>query len=247
MIFVMDVDGTICFNGTYIEASLRDKIKKLASKHQVIFASARPIRDLLPVVQSFENHTLIGGNGSIISQDNQISVVKSISQEPFNHIKALIRTHHLQYIIDDSFDYTANISSDNAIFKQLDPAHLAHRLSIEDIEKPIKVILVDLNEQMFQLVQHELEKYASLLSIHYHRHENNIDITAENIDKYTTLRKIIGESPYIAYGNDVNDYELLKHAEKAYLVREDDKGMRLTDVEYLDSQAQAVIESLKDY
>ena len=168
MIFVMDVDGTICFNGMYIEEPLRKEIKNIATKHQVIFASARPIRDLLPVVQGFENHTLIGGNGSIISQDNQISVVKSISEAPFNHIKALIHKYNLQYIADDSFDYAANVSPENAIFKQLDPAHLANRLTIEDVEKPIKVILIDLDEQLFELVQQELKnmrRYSQFITI----------------------------------------------------------------------------------
>lgn len=246
MIFVMDVDGTICFNGMYIEEPLRKEIKNIARKHQVIFASARPIRDLLPVVQGFENHTLIGGNGSIISQDNQISVVKSISEDPFNHIKSLIHKYNLQYIVDDSFDYAANVSHDNAIFKQLDPSHLANRLSIENIENPIKVILINLDEHLFELVQQELKKYEALLSIHYHRRENNIDITAQNINKHTTLRKIIGEMPYVAYGNDANDYELLKHAEKSYFVGESDGIMRLTNAEYLESHAQAVMTSLKN-
>ncbi|MCY1565587.1 HAD-IIB family hydrolase [Staphylococcus pettenkoferi] len=247
MIFVMDVDGTICFNGMYIEEPLRKEIKNIATKHQVIFASARPIRDLLPVIRGFEDYTLIGGNGSIISQDNQISVVKSISEDPFNHIKSLIHKYNLQYIVDDSFDYAANVSPDNTIFRQLDPSHLANRLTIEEIEKPIKVILVNLDDHLFELVQQELEKYESSLSIHYHHRENNIDITAQNINKYTTLRKVIGNLPYFTYGNDVNDYELLKHAEKAYFVGERNESMRLTNAEYLESHAQAVMTSLKNY
>lgn len=51
--------------------------------------------------------------------------------------------------------------------------------------------------------------------------------------------------PYVAYGNDANDYELLKHAEKSYFVGESDGIMRLTNAEYLESHAQAVMTSLK--
>ena len=109
------------------------------------------------------------------------------------------------------------------------------------------MILINLDEQLFELVQQELKKYEALLSIHYHRRENNIDITAQNINKHTTLRKIIGEMPYVAYGNDANDYELLKHAENSYFVGESDESMRLTNAEYLESHAQAVMTSLKDY
>ena len=38
------------------------------ANHNVIFASARPIRDLIPVIPEFADDTLIGGNGSIISK-----------------------------------------------------------------------------------------------------------------------------------------------------------------------------------
>lgn len=45
MIIVFDVDGTICFNGQYIEDELSNQIASLQKKHNIIFASARPIRD----------------------------------------------------------------------------------------------------------------------------------------------------------------------------------------------------------
>jgi len=64
---VFDVDGTICFNGQYIDELLINKIKEINKKYDVIFASARPIRDLIPVVKEFKNEILIGGNGSIVS------------------------------------------------------------------------------------------------------------------------------------------------------------------------------------
>ena len=90
MIFVMDVDGTICFNGRFIENLLYKELKRISRKHQVIFASARPIRDLLPVVKGFDSHILIGGNGSIVSINNEISVVESISKiaVSYTHLRA---------------------------------------------------------------------------------------------------------------------------------------------------------------
>ncbi|MEJ7540280.1 HAD hydrolase family protein, partial [Staphylococcus lugdunensis] len=66
--------------------------------HQVIFASARPIRDLLPVIPEFKDFTLIGGNGSIISQNGQIEVIKSITQDDLQLIKDIIHAYQLKYI-----------------------------------------------------------------------------------------------------------------------------------------------------
>ena len=47
---------------------LQRLFKLRQANHNVIFASARPIRDLLPVIPEFADDTLIGGNGSIISK-----------------------------------------------------------------------------------------------------------------------------------------------------------------------------------
>lgn len=68
MKFVFDIDGTLCFNGKSIDPSIVDALLQLQnSGHELIFASARPIRDLLPVLpEVFHQHTLIGQSSSII-------------------------------------------------------------------------------------------------------------------------------------------------------------------------------------
>jgi len=49
--FVFDLDGTICFKGQPLSASITSALEDcLQHGHDVIFASARPIRDLLPVL-----------------------------------------------------------------------------------------------------------------------------------------------------------------------------------------------------
>lgn len=247
MIFVMDVDGTICFNGLFIEDILHSEIQRIGKNHQIIFASARPIRDLLPVVKAFECPILIGGNGSIVSINNEVSVVKSIPINAFEYIKSLIIKNDLEYIIDGSFDYSANVNPNNKIYRQLDPDHLAKNVKIEEIDEPIKIILINLNDDMFEMIKNNLEKYESTLSINYHKRENNIDITAQNINKYTTLKSIIHDKLYIAYGNDINDYELLKHAETVYYVSEDNQEVPFDNVNIIQNDAYSVVESMKHY
>lgn len=218
MYYVFDVDGTICFNGIKIENCIIEELIGLEKRgHQVIFASARPIRDLLPVVEKFSTNVLIGGNGSIISKDKKIEVISSIPDKYFNQIVDLINKYELNYIIDDKFNYSARIPENNLIFKQLDPNNLAKNISVNEIKTPIKIILVDIDTSKFDVIKNELEKAGKALSIIVHSNENSIDITAENIDKHTTLMKII--SPiYNAFGNDSNDVELLNNAENSYFV-----------------------------
>ena len=51
MIFVFDLDGTISFSGREIAPDIIAELKKIEELgHQIVFASARPIRDLLPVL-----------------------------------------------------------------------------------------------------------------------------------------------------------------------------------------------------
>ncbi|MGW7976951.1 HAD family phosphatase [Staphylococcus xylosus] len=218
MIYVFDIDGTICFNGKFIESRLRDAIHQLAQRHTVIFASARPIRDLIPVVKDYQDHCLIGGNGSIVSQNGEIKVMDYIPNQLFEKIIKLISIFDLDFIIDSDFDYVAKVKQSNKIFQQLDPDNLASNIGIHKVKQPIKIILVDIKERIFDEVRDALQKFRQHLSINVHEDDNNIDITAKEINKYTTLKKMIGEQNYIAFGNDINDAQLLKYAQKSIFV-----------------------------
>lgn len=218
MNIVFDVDGTICFNGQYIEEALATQIKELQQCHNIIFASARPIRDLLPVVKEFNSQLLIGGNGSIVQHKDEIEVVGLINKHIFKHIQQIISQYHLHYIIDDDFNYSSNLSSDYTIFKQLDPDYLAQNISIEDIKPPIKIILVDIPQAIYHDLKTSMQSFSEELSLNFHDNERNIDITAQNINKYTTLIKYLGNEDYIAFGNDINDIQLLNHAAQAFFI-----------------------------
>ena len=219
--FVFDIDGTICFNGQYIEDIISDALDDLNKNHELIFASARPIRDLLPVVTRFKDNLLIGGNGSIISYNGVIQVIDYISNNDYMHLKKLIVEYDLSYIIDGAFDYSAKVDPSNLIYRQLDPMNLAKNVSFEDIEKPIKIILIDIPANLYDNISQRLADLGDNISVNYHHRESNIDITARNINKYTTLKKLIGNRNYIGYGNDINDYDLLMNAQKSYYISQD--------------------------
>ncbi|UEX89653.1 HAD-IIB family hydrolase [Staphylococcus ratti] len=245
MKFVFDVDGTICFNGQFIEPELVNEIKRIEKQNEVIFASARPIRDLLPVVRNFEYNFLIGGNGSIISREGEIEVIKAIPGVVYSKIKDLIRKYHLKYIIDGAFDYASNVSESSNIYQQLDPDNLANKVEMEAIEEPIKIILIDIPEELFIEIKRHIAKLGSNISILYHDGEHNIDITAKGINKFSTLKKIIGNEAYIAYGNDVNDYELLQNAAQSFYVSDNVEKLSFDITEVVKSNFKSLVMSLK--
>jgi HAD superfamily hydrolase (TIGR01484 family) len=245
LIYVFDVDGTICFNGKNINSKLIKKIKMLEENNEILFASARPIRDLIPVVKSFENNTLIGGNGSIISKNKSIKVIKQIPIKDYKLIKQIIRDYNLKFIIDDSFNYSSNVDSNNTIFKQLDPDNLAENISSEKIINPIKIILVDISNEIFSKIKQYLITNGNNLSICFHEKENNIDITSKSINKHFTLRNIIGEKPYIAFGNDINDFELLKYAEQAFYVNDNAETKVPKNFKIISASVEAILKTLE--
>lgn len=246
MNIVFDVDGTICFNGQYIEDELSNQITALQQKHNIIFASARPIRDLISVVKNFNSRLLIGGNGSIVQNDDGIEVVQSIDAASFVIIKNLIHRYHLKYIVDDDFNYASNLSSDYKIYKQLDPDHLAKNIELEEISTPIKIILIDIPSNNYPLLKKHIEKLSDQLSINFHDNDRNIDITAENINKYTTLIKYLRNEDYIAFGNDVNDIQLLNHAVKAYFVGTKDNqiALNLQHLNLIEADTQLITQNI---
>ncbi|RPF58213.1 HAD-IIB family hydrolase [Abyssicoccus albus] len=247
MIFVFDVDGTICFDGQTIEDPIKEAIFKLKQENDVVFASARPIRDLLPVVNEFNGCTLIGGNGSIVSKNDEIEVMDYISDHDYSFIKKLIKDYSLNYIIDGSFDYSAKIPKDNMIAKQLDPANLAHNIGMDEIRKPIKIILIGIAEEYYEKISNLIKASGDGLSINYHDDERNIDITSTGINKYTTFKRLFGETDYTAYGNDINDYELLKYAQQAHYVSDSIKDIELDDEVVIMKGVESVSESILEY
>lgn len=215
MIFVFDLDGTICFDGKRIPPEIQTALNELmAQGHQLIFASARPIRDLLPLLtDTLKSALLIGGNGSITQMNQQIQANCPIAQNDFNQIKQWINEFDLDYLVDDIWHYSKRIRQPHPIEHKIDSAKLAENRPLFHIAHPIKTILLNLNADQYVQVKSKLVKLNVNLIEHSEPNSlYNLDITAKNINKYSTLLNFIGKQPYIAFGNDMNDFELLKHA-----------------------------------
>lgn len=175
MKFVFDIDGTLCFNGKSIDPSIIDSLLQLQhAGHELIFASARPIRDLLPVLpEVFHQHTLIGANGAMISQQSKISVIKPIQAYTYHHILRIIQKYELDYIIDDDWNYAAKLDAENAIFERLDPHKLASCINVANIDTPIKIILLNIDPAQITTILDELNKYHQELEMIHHSNEYN--------------------------------------------------------------------------
>ncbi|MBY0345558.1 MAG: HAD hydrolase family protein [Neisseriaceae bacterium] len=63
-VYVFDIDGTLTTDGQPISQRVGDGLLDLAQESTLIFASARPIRDMLPMLPVELHHCLmIGATG----------------------------------------------------------------------------------------------------------------------------------------------------------------------------------------
>ena len=232
MNFIFDIDGTICFDGNHIDQSIKNRLMQLNDEnHKVIFASARPIRDLLPVIPEFADYTLIGGNGSIISKNGQIEIISEINEHDINLIKHLIKQYGLSYIIDDKFNYSTNLNADNEIYQRIDPNHTAQALHMDDIKDPIKAILLNIKPDDFDTIAKILETESDGIELIYHFNESYIDVTAQGIDH--------------------NDIHMLDNASQGYFVAnalvEHQSFLKNPNIKVIDNSNDAICKVLDNY
>ncbi|GEL06135.1 HAD hydrolase family protein [Rummeliibacillus stabekisii] len=205
MNFVFDIDGTLCFDGKLIESSIIDALAKLFhAGHEIIFASARPIRDLVPVIPAqFRKGKLVGGNGCFTSENGFVSA-NVFSPNFLVQLHNIIQTHQLTYLADGEWDYAYTGSLGHPIYKNIDQSS-ARNLTITELKKICKLVLFDPTQQVTTL----LEQLP--VSITAYKNENAIDISPLGINKVAGLERL-NVHDFIAFGNDNNDQCLFEKA-----------------------------------
>lgn len=226
MIFVFDLDGTICFKGKPVSETILQALENLQSRgHEVIFASARPIRDMLPVLhRRFHHYTMIGGNGALISQAGKLKYAASFTAAQLDTIKSLLNEHEATFLIDGEWDYTYTGSPDHPILNNVDPAKLANKVPLDQHQSIVKALILTANGM------EELGQKLSALDVVVHRHRNEhvLDVSPNHIDKWEALSKLnIERGKYVAFGNDANDMSMFRHAAYSVMIGHHDELAQL--------------------
>ncbi|MBT2719413.1 HAD-IIB family hydrolase [Bacillus sp. ISL-57] len=219
MKFVFDLDGTICFKGQPISEKLLVSLEKLISQeHEVIFASARPIRDLLPVLhERFHQYPMVGGNGSMVAIKGKIISTISFDEETLANIVQLLRTYNASYLIDGDWDYAYTGPATHPILNNLDPQGRAKNVKLDKLESIVKILVLTSDNM------EEVEERLSNMNVVVHSHGNEgiLDISPNGVDKWSGLQQLgIEEREYIAFGNDANDITMFQHAMYSVMVGE---------------------------
>ncbi|WP_152392724.1 HAD-IIB family hydrolase [Paenibacillus guangzhouensis] len=217
MKFVFDLDGTICYKGKPLSLNMVDCLDRLAHEgHELIFASARPIRDLLPVLPDHLRHcSLVGGNGGFVQREGRLLSVSYLEKNIADHLLQLIRKYEATYLIDSDWDYCYTGTSDHPIRQNLDPSNTARNLALNELSGMVKIVI--LQSTNFDRLYAELG--ALPVAIYLHGNEKIIDISPKGIDKWTGLQKLgVQCDQFVAFGNDANDVPMFERAYRSVCV-----------------------------
>jgi HAD superfamily hydrolase (TIGR01484 family) len=233
--FVFDVDGTTCFDGKQMPAEIVEAILRCRQGHPVVFASARPIRDLVPVIPAgLSDAPLVGGNGAFTRKDGHIEVTK-FSADVRAAIDDIIGRYELEYLIDSAWDYSYHVTRDRQILGRVDLAGLAKRVARESLAEYVKVVLFGLGDVALT----ELTQLG--VTINIHRSEDLVDLAPGLVDKAMGLATLgIPAGGYVAFGNDQNDLRMFEDAASAICVGDSDAGRHADHVITRDEVATAI-------
>lgn len=211
MNFVFDVDGTLCFDGKTIDAAIIDALTNLREAgHEILFASARPIRDLVPVLPvPFRNGKLVGGNGCFVAESGTITT-QYFEQELVEQLHTIIKNHQLAYLADGEWDFAFTGDTAHPIYQNIDQTSAKNR-AFHELEKICKLVLFAPTNDVLQ----ELKQLP--LAITPYKKENAIDLSPLGINKVAGLHQL-GITDFIAFGNDENDQCLFEKAQSSFCV-----------------------------
>lgn len=215
MNFVFDIDGTLCFDGKTIHPSIIEALTKLSDAgHEVIFASARPIRDLISVIPAqYRKGKLVGGNGCFTSVNGQVSST-CFDSDLREQLQEMIHTYQLTYLADGEWDYAFTGSFEHPIYKNINQ-NSAKNSAITELEKICKLVIFNPEQQVIT----QLEQLPVLITTY--KNENAIDISPLGINKVVGLEKL-NIHEFIAFGNDSNDQCLFEKAAYSICVGDND-------------------------
>lgn len=214
--FVFDIDGTIAFNGRPVAQEICLEIEKISEVAEVIFASARPIRDILPMIsERLKSCTLIGCNGAMAYREGEWLKKDIIDDHSVGKIIDRMKKLKIPYLLDGKWGFS--VSEVQHEFHEYINS-LSSEISDEDSirrEGVVKILVLD------SALDPDIEKISSInkLSINFHKRDSFFDITSSDCDKKKALNEIgVDMKICTAFGNDSNDFDMLESAGKSVFV-----------------------------
>ena len=210
--YIFDIDGTISKNGKPIDPDIHQSLESLSQDNKVIFASARPVRDILPLLpKQFHSATIVGCNGGMIWEDNRLKSIHYFEPEAMNIILSYLKANHVPYVLDGSWHYA--FSSVDHPFHDYVRSLTDHEVSESSILDGGVIKILILDNRHYDPLHDLLDANSITYSSAYHKQDDFFDITPQDNNKYSSLLGYgIDFSSAVAFGNDANDFLMLDNA-----------------------------------
>lgn len=216
--YVFDIDGTISTGGKKVHPVICQKLSELSENNNIIFASARPVRDMLPMISDDlrSSSLFIGCNGGMAWRGGEIVLSYVLEHNFISHIIDVMNKFEVPYVLDGEWNYS--VSKKSHPFHEYIRSLSNYEVCEEEIiSNGVTKILILSEDNKNEILSHTKD-YS--VSMHTHRSDGFYDLTPEGNNKYRTLSKLIGKQKYIAFGNDQNDFIMLREAEISVFIGE---------------------------
>lgn len=225
-LFSTDMDGTILNSEHLLSENTIINIKKIVNDgHIFVLNTGRPYQGMINFKNQLNiNCPYVCDNGSSIYWDNNpdfpifFSIDKNIIKKLFTELNdilycAMLNAHQIYYFQNKSLvpSFIIHINSDTKVYEGI----------IKDIiNDDIVSITIHINKDFLDLFKQIMNKYP-LLSYRYWGEYDGVcavDIFKYNANKGTALDYLknylkIKPNHTIGFGDDLNDIELIKHAD----------------------------------
>ena len=206
-----------------VSERITNELIKIKSDHQIIFASARPVRDMLPLLSdSLHDCLMVGCNGGMAWKDGEIIFSNSFENAHASDLVDTLKSLSPPYVLDGSWSYSFSDTPHN-FHRYIEALSDGKKDEKQIIDEGVSKILV-LDSQARPHIDHLFKERGYKFNIHHHKSDDLFDITPQIDNKYLALKKLdVDFQRTIAFGNDANDFAMLKHAKTAvFLGSKDD-------------------------
>lgn len=219
---IFDIDGTISQAGQPISAAVADALLALRKRCQVVFASARPVRDMLPLLpEALHDAVMVGCNGGMAWQRGEFMINEKFDAASAIHMLSWLDDAGAAYVVESHWQYGFSpVAHDfHDYVRSLNVAFPPAERDVVMAQGVNKILILDmalrdpllsyLSEQPFDVVEK------------LHRFDNCFDVMPGHTDKVNALDQLnIAPEQAIIFGNDLNDQAMLARAAHSVVVGE---------------------------
>ncbi|KUM02187.1 Cof-type HAD-IIB family hydrolase [Chromobacterium subtsugae] len=218
MHFIFDIDGTLCFDGANISPAIQDALSELEGQgHSIGFASARPYRDMLHLLDERFHHGLfVGSNGAMTWHGGALADIAPLAADTLQQLLDLAERHSASYLVDLAWHYHYQGEPGHPFMTLVDPQRRARQVARDEIHQPVKLLVTECADS--DALQQALRGRDDI-HIHHHSDQQIVDITAAGVDKMSALsRHGIAAEQLVCFGNDSNDLPMFRAARHSVLI-----------------------------